>query len=67
MHSTGLLGAAGLPLGRLWAGIQPAVAAIAPRLPVTGWEEGTSLAAARQAGFRALGTLRVWARPVPAP
>lgn len=53
---------AGLPLGWLWVRVQPAVAAIQPHLPVTGWEEGTSLEAARQAGFHTLGTLRVWAR-----
>ena len=57
----------GLPPGRLWAGVQPAVAAIQPRLPVTGWEEGASLEAARQAGFHALGTLRVWARTASEP
>jgi hypothetical protein len=54
---------AGLPLDRLWAGIQPAVAELHPRLPIVGYEEGASLEAARRAGFHALGALRIWARP----
>jgi len=39
-----------------------AVAALRPGLPVVGYERGEDLAAARQAGFRVLGPLRVWAR-----
>ena len=57
----------GLPPDRLWASIQPAVARLHPHLPVVGYEEGASLEAARQAGFRIQGTLRIWARPSPAP
>jgi len=57
----------GLPPDRLWASIQQAVAGLQPRLPVVGYEEGASLEAARRAGFRVLGTLRVWARPSLAP
>jgi hypothetical protein len=53
----------GLPAGQLWASILPAVAGVQPELPVVGYEEGTSLEAARQAGFRVVGTLRIWARP----
>lgn len=56
---------AGLPLARLWADIQPAVARLHPHLPAVGYEEGASLEAARQAGFRTLGTLRIWIRPSP--
>jgi hypothetical protein len=56
-----------LPLDRLWAGIQPAVAGLWPYLPVVGYEAGASLEAARQAGFHAMDTLRIWARPSPAP
>lgn len=57
----------GLPLARLWAGIWPAVARLHPHLPAVGYEESTGLEAARQAGFRALGTLRIWIRPSPSP
>ena len=57
----------GLPHDRLWAGIQSAVARVRPHLPVVGYEAGASLQAARQAGFRALGTLRIWERPSSAP
>ena len=57
----------GLPPDRLWASIQQAVAGVQPHLPVVGYEEGASLEAARQAGFRVLGPLRVWVRPSPAP
>jgi len=53
----------GLPLDRVWASIQQAVAGLRPHLPAVGYEEGASLEAARQAGFRVLGTLRVWTRP----
>jgi hypothetical protein len=57
----------GLPPDRLWAGIQPAVAHLHPHLPAVGYEDGASLEAALQADFHALGTLRIWARPSPAP
>jgi hypothetical protein len=49
--------------GRLWDGLRRAVAGRWPGLPAVGYEEGASLAAARQAGFRALGPLRIWVRP----
>jgi hypothetical protein len=52
-----------LPPGRLWASLWPAVARLHPGLPVVGYEEGPSLEAARQAGFRVLGALRIWTRP----
>jgi hypothetical protein len=55
----------GLPPDRLWASIWPAVAGLHPHLPVVGYEQGTSLEAARQAGFHVLGTLRIWTRPSP--
>jgi hypothetical protein len=55
---------AGVAPGRLWAGIRQA-AGRWPRLPAVGYEDGASLKAARQAGFRGLGPLRVWARPAP--
>ena len=57
---------AGLAPGRLWDGIQHA-AGRWPRLPAVGYEDGASLRAARQAGFRVLGPLRIWARPAPGP
>lgn len=55
--------AAGPASGRLWDGLRRAVAGRWPGLPAVGYEEGASLAAARQAGFRALGPLRIWVRP----
>jgi len=51
---------AGLPPERLWGGVQLAVAELHPRLPIVGYEDGASLEAARQAGFNALGALRIW-------
>jgi hypothetical protein len=39
-----------------------AAAALRPGLPIVGYERGEDLAEARQAGFTALGPLRVWAR-----
>ena len=40
--------------------------ALRPHLPIVGYEHGTGLAAARQAGCQALGPLRIWTRhPVP--
>lgn len=55
--------AAGPAPGALWDGLQQAVARQWPGLPAVGYEEGASLAAARQAGFRPLGPLRIWVRP----
>lgn len=55
----------GLAPDRLWASISPTVAGLHPHLPVVGYEQGTSLEAARQAGFHVLGTLRIWTRPRP--
>ncbi len=57
---------AGLAAGPLWASALQAVAAFRPQQPIVGYEHGTDLAAARQAGCQALGPLRVWARR-PAP
>ena len=54
---------AGLPEARVWASVGPAVAALRPGLPIIGYEHGADLETARQAGFRALGPLRVWIRP----
>ena len=51
--------------GRLWDGLRQAVAGQWPGLPAVGYEEGDSLEAARQGGFRALGPLRIWVRPSP--
>jgi hypothetical protein len=48
--------------GPLWASAVRAVAALRPGLPVVGYEHGADLDAARQAGCRILGPLRVWAR-----
>jgi hypothetical protein len=57
----------GLPAPGLWAGLQPALAGLRPRLPLVGYEAGASLDAARRAGFRTLGALRIWTRPSAAP
>jgi hypothetical protein len=48
--------------GPLWISAVRAVAALRPGLPVVGYERGEDLAAARRAGFRVLGPLRIWAR-----
>ena len=52
----------GIADGPLWAGAVRAVARVRPGLPIVGYERGEDLAEARQAGFTALGSLRVWAR-----
>jgi len=57
---------AGLAAGQLWLSALRAVAARRPDLPIVGYEHGTDLAFARQAGCRSLGPLRVWAHD-PAP
>jgi hypothetical protein len=46
----------------LWVSAVRAVAALRPGLPIVGCERGEDLAAAREAGFRVLGPLRIWAR-----
>jgi hypothetical protein len=51
-----------LPPGTLWRGAVLAAAALRPGLPVVGYEHGEDLAAAREAGGRVLGPLRVWTR-----
>ncbi len=50
---------AGAPL---WPSAVRAAAALRPGLPVVGYERGEDLAAARRAGVRVLGPLRVWTR-----
>jgi DNA-binding CsgD family transcriptional regulator len=57
---------AGLAAGQLWPSALEAVAARRPDLPIVGYEHGTDLASARQAGCRSLGPLRVWVHD-PAP
>jgi hypothetical protein len=52
----------GLPTGMLWRSAVRAVAALRPGLPVVGYERGEDLAAAREAGGRVIGPLRVWTR-----
>jgi hypothetical protein len=52
----------GIADGPLWAGAVRAIARVRPGLPIVGYERGEDLAEARQAGFTALGSLRVWAR-----
>jgi hypothetical protein len=48
---------------QLWAGVLSAVAGLRPQMPVVGYEEGATLEAARRAGFRVPGALRIWVRP----
>jgi hypothetical protein len=48
--------------GPLWVSAVRAVAGLRPGLPVVGYEHGADLDAARQAGCRILGPLRIWAR-----
>lgn len=68
-RATGIsnLFSAGPAPDRLWASIPQAAAIPRPHLPVVGYEQGASLEAARQAGFRVLGALRIWIRPSPVP
>jgi hypothetical protein len=51
------------PGALLFTSLPAAAACLWPGLPVVGYEEGTSLDAARQAGFDAIGDLRIWMRP----
>jgi hypothetical protein len=53
---------AGLGAAQLWASALQAVTTLRPHLPIVGYEHGTGMAAARQAGCQALGPLRVWVR-----
>ena len=46
----------------VWASAVRIVATLRPGLPVVGYERAEDLAAARRAGFRVLGPLRIWAR-----
>jgi hypothetical protein len=50
-----------LPAAQLWHSVLQTTAALQPGLPIVGYEHGTSLAAARQAGCGVLGPLRIWA------
>jgi hypothetical protein len=61
---TGISNLFGAELGarQLWASALQAVTALRPHLPIVGYEHGTDLAAARQAGCQALAPLRIWAR-----
>ena len=52
----------GVPDGLLWPSAVRAVAVLRPGLPVVGYESGGELAAAREAGGRVLGPLRIWTR-----
>lgn len=52
----------GLPLDLAWPGAWHAVSRLHPHMPVVGYEEGSSLTAAQEAGFRILGALRIYTR-----
>ncbi|MEO7269305.1 MAG: hypothetical protein ABIW49_08890 [Knoellia sp.] len=47
---------------RAWLGAAAAASAVAPGLPLVGWESGDGVAAARAAGFDTIGPLTVWSR-----
>jgi hypothetical protein len=51
------------PGALLFTSLPAAAARLWPGLPVVGYEDGTTLDAARQAGFNAIGDLRIWVRP----
>jgi hypothetical protein len=51
------------PGALLFTSLPAAAARLWPGLPVVGYEDGTTLDAARQAGFDAIGDLRIWVRP----
>jgi hypothetical protein len=61
MFTTVLPDAAPAP-AMLWRSALRAAAALRPGLPIVGYEHGEDLAAAREAGGRVLGPLRVWTR-----
>src|SRR6476660_4519104 len=52
----------GIAVRELLTSAVRAVAALRPGLPIVGYEQGEDLVAARAAGFRVLGPLRIWAR-----
>jgi hypothetical protein len=56
-----------LPPGTFWRSAVRAVATLRPGLPVVGYERGEDLAAAREAGGRVIGPLRVWTRGLAVP
>jgi hypothetical protein len=49
-----------LPAPQQWASALQAVAALQPHLPIVGYEHGSELTAAKQAGAQPLGPLRIW-------
>lgn len=49
-----------LPAQQQWASALRAVSALQPRLPIVGYEHGSELTAAKQAGAQPLGPLRIW-------
>jgi hypothetical protein len=51
-----------LDADRAWAGAVGALSVRYPGLPLVGYESGSSLSAARRAGFASVGPLRVWLR-----
>jgi hypothetical protein len=51
------------PGALLFTSLPAAAARLWPSLPVVGYEDGTALDAARQAGFDTIGDLRIWVRP----
>jgi hypothetical protein len=51
------------PTATLYAEAADAVAALAPNLPVVGYERDDALAFAHAAGFRSVGGLTIWTKP----
>lgn len=64
-HSPGAIGLSnvhGTPASGVFAAGLAAARALAPGMPVVGYESGAALQAALAAGFSAVGSLRVWCR-----
>jgi hypothetical protein len=57
----------GIADGPLWTSAVRVIARLRPGLPIVGYERGEDLAAAREAGFRVLAPLLIWARELSVP
>jgi len=57
----------GSPIDTVWRSLVAMAGEIFPDLPLVGYERGHELAAAHQAGFETVGSLRVWSLRAEAP
>ncbi|MBR0685370.1 hypothetical protein JQ594_05550 [Bradyrhizobium manausense] len=62
----GLSNLFGSAMDRVWRSLIPMAGEIFPGLPLVGYEHGRDLAAAKLAGFEAIGSLRIWRLPAKA-